>query len=72
MSIFCTGPNESWVAVMFGVVHLTLLALLGLGLFAIRFWSLRLPYAALLLACLSALPIQAHLVATGNLHCDVP
>jgi len=72
MSVFCTGPNGSSMAMMFGVVHLALLVLLGLGAFAVRFHTLRLAYAVLLLVCLSALPIQGHLVSSGALQCDGP
>jgi hypothetical protein len=71
-SIFCTGPNASSIAVLFGVIHLCLLALLGIGVLSIRFEILRLPYAVLLLIGLSALPFQAHLVSTGRLQCDFP
>lgn len=72
VSAFCAGPNGKLVATIFGVVHLALLVLLGLGVFAIRLPVLRLPYTILLFTCLSALPVQAHLVSTGALQCDAP
>ena len=71
-SVFCTGPSASSIAGLFGVVHLLFSALLALGALSIRFEVLRLPYAVLLLIGLSALPVQAHLVSTGRLQCDLP
>lgn len=72
ISAFCAGPAANPIASIFGAVHLLLLILLALGVCSFRFTSLRLPYAALLLVALCALPVQAHLVSSGQLQCDLP
>lgn len=72
VSVFCAGPSSSTVAGLFGAVHLLFLGLLLLGALSFRFTSLRMPYAALLLLGLAALPMQASLVSNGQLKCDPP
>lgn len=72
VSIFCAGPRSSTLAGVFGVVHLLLLGLLIVGALSLRFSSLRLPYAALLVLGLAALPMQASFVSNGQLKCDLP
>lgn len=71
-SVFCTGPSSSAVATVFGALHLLFLALLVLGAISLRIARLRLLYALLLLLGIAALPLQANLVASGQLHCDAP
>lgn len=72
MSVFCTGHGANLFASAIGYVHLGFLVLFIVGLFALRFPALRLPYALLLILGLCALPLQAHLVSTGDLQCDAP
>lgn len=72
MSVFCAGPSANLYATIIGSVHLAFLVLFIVGLFALRFPALRLVYALLLAVGLCALPVQAHLVSTGELHCDAP
>jgi len=60
------------VAGLFSVVHLLFLALLLMGALSVRFRWLRVPYAALLILGLAALPVQANLVSNGQLECDAP
>jgi hypothetical protein len=72
VSIFCTGPRSSTLAGVFGLVHLLFLGLLFMGTLSLRFSSLRVPYAALLILGLAALPLQANFVSNGQLKCDLP
>jgi hypothetical protein len=72
VSIFCTGPRSSTLAGLFGAVHMLFAGLLLVGALSVRFPSLRLPYAALLVVGLTALPMQASLVSNGQLKCDLP
>jgi hypothetical protein len=72
VSIFCTGPSSSTLAGLFGAVHLLFLGLLFVGALSLRFPSLRMGYAALLLVSLAALPVQASLVSHHRLQCDLP
>lgn len=72
ISIFCTGPLTNPLAEVFGVVHLIFLGLLLVGALSMRLPSLRVPYAALLVLSLAALPLQASLVSDGQLKCDLP
>jgi hypothetical protein len=72
ISIFCTGPASSRVGLLFGLLHVSFLALLLAGLLALRFTRLRLPYIGLLAAGLGMLTVQADLVSKGVLSCDGP
>jgi hypothetical protein len=72
ISAFCTGPSSSAVAGVFGGLHVLFLGLVFLGLFALRFAHVRLIYVVVLLLGAAALPIQAKLVAEGELRCDGP
>ena len=72
MSVFCAGPGANLFATIIGSVHLAFLVLFIVGLIALRFPALRLAYALFLAVGLCALPVQAHLVSTGQLHCDGP
>lgn len=71
-SVFCTGPNSSAIAGVFGGLHLLFLGLAILGVVSLRFARLRLLYAVLLLLGVTALPLQAKLVSDGQLRCDGP
>lgn len=72
VSIFCTGPRSSTLAGLFGAIHLLFLGLLLVGALSLRFSSLRVPYVVLLVLGLGALPMQASLVSSGELKCDLP
>jgi hypothetical protein len=72
ISPFCAGPRSSSLGRLFGDLHLLLAGLLVLGLLSLRFSPLRLPYATLLALALCTLPLQARLVSSGQLTCDVP
>lgn len=72
VSPFCSGTGTDDLATIFGGVHLLLLALLLVGVCSLRFKRVRLSYVLVLLAALATLPVQAHLVSRGQLHCDVP
>lgn len=71
-SVFCTGPSSSGIAAVFGALHLMFVALMVLGAVSLRFARFRLVYAVLLLQGITALPLQAKLVADGQLQCDAP
>ena len=72
ISVFCTGPVASRLGWLFGLLHLSFLALLLAGLLALRLTRLRLPYISLLAAGLGMLAVQANLVSNGVLSCDGP
>jgi hypothetical protein len=72
ISPFCAGPRSSSLGKLFGDLHLLFVGLLVLGFLSLRFPPLRLPYAALLALALCTLPLQARLVSSGQLTCDVP
>ena len=72
MSPFCSGTGADRLASIFGGVHALLLLLLVMGVCSIWFTRLRLPYLALVLIGLCALPVQVWLVSHGQLHCDLP
>lgn len=72
VSVFCTGPADSRIGFLFGLLHLLLLGLLLTGLLSLRIARLRLPYIGVLTAALVLLPVQATLVSNGSLSCDGP
>lgn len=72
MSPFCSGTGIDPLASLFGGLHVLLLILLVIGASSFWFRRLRLPYLALLLIALCALPVQVWLVSRGQLHCDLP
>jgi hypothetical protein len=71
-SVFCTGPSSSALAGAFGGLHLLFLGVAVLGVISLRIARLRLLYAVLLMLGIAALPLQAKLVADGQLSCDGP
>lgn len=70
-SIFCTG-GSGWVPKAYEALHLGFLFMAVLGVAALHWPRLRLPYAALLIMGLCMLVFQPMLVATGQLTCDTP
>jgi len=77
-SIFCAGassfdPTASpELAVVFGILHLLLAALLLLGLASLKIIRLRNTYVLAAALCMCALPAQSALVEKGRLSCDAP
>lgn len=72
ISIFCTGPAASHLGLLFGILHWTFLGLALTGLLSLRFNRLRVPYVALVIVAIAALPVQATLVSHDILSCDGP
>ena len=72
MSAFCTGPATSALSWVFGLVHLMLLGLFGLGIVSLPVSRARLSYIGLLAASLLMLILQTILVSHGVLTCDLP
>lgn len=72
ISVFCTGPAESRVGLLFGLLHILLLGLLLVGVLSLTYVRLRMAYIVLLGAVLIMLPIQARLVSESVLGCDSP
>ena len=71
ISVFCTGTRSSSLEA-FGYVHVLFAGLFVLGLISLIWTRMRVVYAALIVASLLALPVQASLVDRGQLHCDGP
>jgi hypothetical protein len=67
-SILCTGGHGLLPGV-YTVLHLGFVVMAVLGLAALQWPHLRLPYAALLIAGLALLLFQPMLVASGHLTC---
>ena len=72
ISIFCTGFGHGWIQWAFAILHISFLGLLALGVMSLR-WHRAMPfYLGALVVGLAALPLQAKLVHTKVLQCDVP
>ena len=72
ISVFCTAPAASPWSLAFGLLHVSLLGLLLVGLLSLHFVRLRLLYIGLVTAALLTLPLQATLVSHRVLWCDGP
>jgi hypothetical protein len=72
ISIFCTGPATGWIQWTFALLHLSFLGLLALGLVSLIWRSARPAYLILIFLGLAALPVQATLVLSRVLKCDLP
>ena len=72
ISVFCTGPTSSWLSGAFGLLHLSFLVLLALGMASLAWPAARPAYLLMIVAGLALLPIQATLVRSHNLTCDFP
>ena len=72
ISVFCTGPASSWLSWVFGLLHLSFLALLALGMASLAWRAARPAYLVMIVVGLAILPIQATLVHSGILKCDFP
>lgn len=72
ISIFCTGPASSWLSWVFGLVHLSFLGLLALGLASLAWRPARPAYLIVIFLGMAALPVQAALVHSHVLKCDLP
>ena len=72
ITIFCTGPSMGWVQWTFALLHLSLLGLFALGLASLAWRAARPAYLILIALGLAALPIQAMLVHSHVLKCDLP
>ena len=72
ISIFCTGPESSSLSWTFGLLHFAFIGLLVLGLASLARQAARPFYLILTLVGLSALPVQAVLVHSNVLQCDLP
>lgn len=71
ISGFCTAPLSNPLSAI-GYVHFAYVALLFLGLFSLLWPRGRAIYTGLICLALLALPVQAYLVRSGQLHCDFP
>lgn len=69
IGIFCTATHEPALE-SFGSIHFVYAGLFLLGLIALGWRRLRLPYAAALALSLTALPVQYWLVHEKHLYCD--
>lgn len=69
ISLFCTASHDPALRAV-GYVHVVYAALFLIGLVAIGWRGLRLPYAIALALSLTALPIQYWLVHEKRLYCD--
>jgi len=72
ISIFCTGPATGWVQWTFALLHLSFLGLFALGVASLAWRTARPAYLILIFLGLAALPIQAMLVHSQVLRCDLP
>lgn len=72
ISAFCAGPASSWLAKAFGMVHVSFLVLLGLGIASLGWRAARAPYLIITVVGLLLLPVQATLVQSQILRCDFP
>ena len=72
ISIFCTGPATGWIQSAFGLLHISFLGLLALGMASLAWRAARPSYLILILLCLVVLPVQAVLVQSHVLTCDGP
>lgn len=72
ITIFCTGPATGWIQWTFALIHLSFLGLLVLGLASLVWLAARPAYLILILLGLAALPVQAMLVHSHVLKCDLP
>ena len=71
ITIFCTGPATGWVQWAFALLHLSFLGLFALGLASLAWHPARPAYVILILLGLAALPVQAVLVHSHVLKCDL-
>lgn len=69
ISIFCTATRDPALDA-FGWLHVVYAGLFLLGLIALMWQRLRLPYAIALALSLLALPVQYWLVHEERLYCD--
>jgi hypothetical protein len=72
ITIFCTGPATGWVQWTFALLHLSFLGLLALGMASLAWRAARPAYLILIFLGLAALPLQAMLVHSHVLKCDLP
>jgi len=72
ISIFCTGPASSWLSWVFGLLHLSFLGLLMLGIASLAWPAARPAYLILIFVGLGGLAVQATLVHSHILKCDFP
>jgi len=72
MTIFCTGPATGWIQWTFALLHLSFLGLLALGVVSLVWRAARPAYLILIVLGLAGLPIQATLVHSHVLKCDLP
>jgi hypothetical protein len=72
ITIFCTGPATGWIQWTFALLHVSFLGLLALGIASLVWRAARPAYLILICLGLAALPIQAMLVHSHTLRCDLP
>jgi hypothetical protein len=72
VSLFCTGSGGSPDGTVFTAIHYMFAIELLVGLGSLHFERVRFGYAVLLIVLLCSLPVQAHMVAKGDLQCDLP
>jgi hypothetical protein len=72
ITIFCTGPATGWVQWTFALLHLSFLGLFALGITSLAWRAARPAYLILIFLGLAALPVQAMLVHSHVLKCDLP
>ena len=72
ISVFCTGPATSWLSWVFGLFHLSFLALLALGIASLAWREARPTYLIIIALGFAILPVQATLVHSHILTCDFP
>ena len=72
ITIFCTGPATGWIQWTFALLHLSFLGLFALGIASLLWRAARPAYLILIILGLAALPVQAMLVHSHVLKCDLP